>query len=62
MSGMDPLFFLHHANVDRLLALWQAIHYKSFLQPSTSWDGTYAIKSNTRVDADTGTRVVLDVK
>lgn len=23
VAGFDPIFFLHHANVDRLLALWQ---------------------------------------
>ncbi|EFX01388.1 tyrosinase precursor [Grosmannia clavigera kw1407] len=28
-SGFDPVFFLHHANVDRLFALWQAIHPNS---------------------------------
>mmetsp|Transcript_7372 Transcript_7372/g.22404 ORF Transcript_7372/g.22404 Transcript_7372/m.22404 type:complete len:89 (+) Transcript_7372:1528-1794(+) len=22
-AGFDPAFFLHHANVDRLLAIWQ---------------------------------------
>ncbi|KAH8887511.1 Di-copper centre-containing protein [Thozetella sp. PMI_491] len=25
-SVFDPLFFLHYANIDRLVALWQAIH------------------------------------
>lgn len=26
-SGFDPIFMLHHANVDRLYAMWQAINY-----------------------------------
>ncbi|KAL2755917.1 hypothetical protein ACRALDRAFT_2027571 [Sodiomyces alcalophilus JCM 7366] len=26
-SGFDPLFMLHHCNVDRLLAYWQALNY-----------------------------------
>ncbi|EPE02553.1 tyrosinase precursor [Ophiostoma piceae UAMH 11346] len=26
-SGFDPIFFLHHVNVDRLFAMWQAINY-----------------------------------
>ncbi|CAG8443278.1 6083_t:CDS:2 [Cetraspora pellucida] len=26
IAGFDPIFFLHHANVDRLVAIWQAIH------------------------------------
>lgn len=25
-AGYDPIFFLHHANVDRLWALWQSTH------------------------------------
>jgi tyrosinase len=28
-SAFDPVFMLHHANVDRLIALWQAIYYNS---------------------------------
>ena len=27
-SGFDPIFFLHHVNVDRLFAMWQAINYQ----------------------------------
>ena len=23
IAGFDPIFFFHHANVDRILALWQ---------------------------------------
>ena len=26
-AGFDPIFFLHHANVDRLIALWQVCDY-----------------------------------
>lgn len=28
-SAFDPVFMLHHANVDRLIALWQAVYYNS---------------------------------
>ncbi|KAM0286759.1 hypothetical protein ACHAQH_000779 [Verticillium albo-atrum] len=28
-SAFDPLFMLHHANVDRLLAFWQVLHYEN---------------------------------
>ncbi|RCI16540.1 hypothetical protein L249_1799 [Ophiocordyceps polyrhachis-furcata BCC 54312] len=28
VSGFDPLFMLHHSNIDRLWAYWQAIHPK----------------------------------
>ncbi|RDA88914.1 hypothetical protein CP532_5474 [Ophiocordyceps camponoti-leonardi (nom. inval.)] len=35
VSGFDPLFWLHHSNMDRLWAYWQAIHPKDviFTQP-----------------------------
>ncbi|WPH00686.1 tyrosinase precursor, Monophenol monooxygenase [Acrodontium crateriforme] len=26
VAAFDPVFFLHHANVDRILALWQSLH------------------------------------
>ncbi|KAK3692626.1 hypothetical protein B0T22DRAFT_486510 [Podospora appendiculata] len=28
-SAFDPLFMLHHCNLDRLVAMWQAIHYRA---------------------------------
>ncbi|TDZ36414.1 Polyphenol oxidase 1 [Colletotrichum spinosum] len=28
-SAFEPLFWLHHANVDRLIAYWQALHYEN---------------------------------
>ncbi|KAI1345193.1 Di-copper centre-containing protein [Xylariaceae sp. FL0016] len=32
-SAYDPLFFLHHANVDRILAMWQVIHNDTYVEP-----------------------------
>ena len=26
VSRFDPIFWLHHCNVDRMYALWQALH------------------------------------
>ncbi|KAG8935701.1 hypothetical protein FRC00_010515 [Tulasnella sp. 408] len=31
-AAFDPIFWLHHANVDRVTALWQAIHYNSWFE------------------------------
>ncbi|KAI8234162.1 Tyrosinase [Colletotrichum sp. SAR 10_86] len=28
-SAFDPLFWLHHTNVDRLIAYWQALHFEN---------------------------------
>ncbi|RMZ66918.1 tyrosinase [Pyrenophora seminiperda CCB06] len=33
-SAFDPIFMLHHANVDRLLALYQAAHPDSWMETS----------------------------
>ena len=39
-AAFDPIFFLHHANVDRLFAMWQTIH-------PTSWSGSQVAPANT---------------
>ena len=40
-AGFDPIFWLHHANVDRLFAIWQAIHPDSYTTPEPDAYGTY---------------------
>ncbi|MCJ1331076.1 hypothetical protein MMC10_007763 [Thelotrema lepadinum] len=41
-SAMDPIFWLHHANVDRVTAIWQAIHPDSYVVPQASqMESTY---------------------
>lgn len=32
----DPVFFLHHANVDRIWAVWQIVHRNQNYQPMTN--------------------------
>jgi tyrosinase len=41
-SAFDPLFWLHHANIDRLFAMWQAINPQSYVVPTVNTFGTYA--------------------
>jgi tyrosinase len=53
VAGHDPIFFLHHCNVDRMLALWQAINPGVNVTPGSSEDGNWTIKANTQVDATT---------
>lgn len=44
---------LHHANVDRLIAMWQAIHYNNKLQSQTvASPALFATAANTPVNAD----------
>ncbi|TEA14849.1 Tyrosinase [Colletotrichum sidae] len=52
-AAFDPLFMLHHANVDRLIAMWQAIHYNNKIQTRTSTSGAlFATAANTPITAD----------
>ncbi|KAJ5047353.1 uncharacterized protein L3040_003180 [Drepanopeziza brunnea f. sp. 'multigermtubi'] len=46
-SAFDPLFWLHHANVDRLHALWQVINSNSSLTPQIEEVGTFTLAQNT---------------
>jgi tyrosinase len=41
-SPNDPVFFLHHANVDRLWAAWQARHPGRTYEPKTGYEGNNA--------------------
>ncbi|KAF4628454.1 hypothetical protein G7Y89_g9698 [Cudoniella acicularis] len=52
-AGFDPVFFLHHANVDRLWDMWQAVYPNSWIQPSISQGGTWTIYPNTIVHQNT---------
>ncbi|KAK0115324.1 hypothetical protein ONS96_013783 [Cadophora gregata f. sp. sojae] len=46
-SAFDPIFWLHHANVDRLFALYQAINPNTYVTPQIDQFGTYALTPNT---------------
>ncbi|KAF2999136.1 hypothetical protein E8E14_005792 [Neopestalotiopsis sp. 37M] len=53
-SAFDPIFWLHHANVDRLYALWQAINYNTTYQskPAAIGSGTWAQPPGTQMTAE----------
>jgi tyrosinase len=38
-AAFDPIFWLHHCNVDRLLDLWMAGHPTIFVSPGPNLDG-----------------------
>jgi tyrosinase len=44
-SAFDPIFWLHHTNVDRLFAMWQAVNPTSQMTPALE-PGTYSIPRN----------------
>ncbi|KAF3916617.1 Tyrosinase [Dactylellina cionopaga] len=51
-SSFDPIFFLHHTNVDRIFAMWQAIQdwdlssVKKYCTSQRNGGGTYGIPPN----------------
>ncbi|EDR04243.1 tyrosinase [Laccaria bicolor S238N-H82] len=53
VAGFDPIFFLHHCNVDRLLSLWSALHHGVWVTPGPSQRGTLTIPANSTVDTNT---------
>lgn len=52
-AGYDPIFWLHHAHVDRLFALWQTLNPDSYVEPQEYEYGNYVIPPNTIVDVNT---------
>ncbi|KAF1937431.1 tyrosinase [Clathrospora elynae] len=53
-SAYDPLFMLHHANVDRLLAIYQAAHPDRWMEPSNIGPhGNVFLEDYQTVSADT---------
>jgi tyrosinase len=51
--GLDPIFFLHHCNVDRLLSLWSALNPGIWVSRGPAEGGTFTISGNDTVDNNT---------
>lgn len=49
-AAFDPMFWLHHANVDRLFALWQAIHPNAYSGSQVAGASTWTIAQGSRQD------------
>ncbi|KAL1844252.1 hypothetical protein VTJ49DRAFT_2309 [Mycothermus thermophilus] len=52
-SAFDPIFFLHHCMVDRIFAIWQALHPDSWIEPSVSLLGTYTTQKGATINSTT---------
>ena len=53
-AAFDPVFYLHHANVDRLFALWQAMNPGSYIGNTNQGNTeTYTINANQPIDGNT---------
>jgi len=53
-SGFDPLFMMHHAAIDRHVALWQTIYYRNSMFNSTyiTPEGQFATAPGTNISAN----------
>lgn len=52
-SSFDPLFWLHHTNLDRLFAMWQTIHPDSWITPQPARVASYTTLAGQIVDSST---------
>jgi len=53
VAGFDPIFFLHHCNVDRLLSLWAAVNPGVWVSRGPAEGGTWTIPGNASIDTNT---------
>jgi tyrosinase len=53
VAGFDPIFYLHHTNVDRMLSLWSALNPGVWVTPGDAEDGTFTIPALAPVDTNT---------
>jgi tyrosinase len=51
--AFDPIFFLHHANVDRMLSLWAAVNPGVWVASGLAEGGTWTISGNATIDSNT---------
>ncbi|CAK3877971.1 Di-copper centre-containing [Lecanosticta acicola] len=52
LASFDPIFWLHHANVDRFFAIWQTLHPDSYGASQTAPHATWTVASGSTQDAD----------
>ncbi|KAF9560844.1 tyrosinase [Agrocybe pediades] len=53
VAAFDPIFFLHHCNVDRMLSLWSALNPGVWVAKGDSQDGSFTMAAEIPVDATT---------
>jgi len=46
-AAFDPIFWLHHANVDRIFALWQSVYPNQYVVPQNGGASTFTMAYDT---------------
>ncbi|KAF2194899.1 Di-copper centre-containing protein [Zopfia rhizophila CBS 207.26] len=62
VSSFDPVFWLHHCNVDRLWTIWQALNPSAFVidKVAAAREANFTIAAGTRVTAETELKPFYD--
>ncbi|KAN0140456.1 Common central domain of tyrosinase domain containing protein [Lactarius tabidus] len=53
VAGFDPIFFMHHANVDRMISLWSAVNPGVWVTRGPAEGGTFTIPGTANIDNNT---------
>ncbi|GAM91208.1 hypothetical protein ANO11243_092550 [Dothideomycetidae sp. 11243] len=53
-SSFDPIFWLHHTNIDRIWAMWSTINPNTYVQQANAQKPTYTYPAGTSLDATSG--------
>ncbi|RIB29670.1 common central domain of tyrosinase-domain-containing protein [Gigaspora rosea] len=53
IASFDPIFFLHHCNVDRQIAIWQACHPDVWIIGNADTEGTFTQAADKFIDENT---------
>lgn len=61
VTAFDPMFWFHHANVDRQLALYQAVFPDTYMGPCAAGTPTFTVERGEMLTADSGMFIVLNV-
>jgi tyrosinase len=59
VSAFDPVFWLHHCNVDRIWAMWQDLNPNSYVTPKPS-EGNFFTESNAIEDTNSALKPFWD--
>ncbi|KAI1143479.1 Di-copper centre-containing protein [Hypoxylon sp. FL0543] len=52
-SGFDPLFWLHHTNVDRIFTMWQALYNDTYVVPQSAVYSSHTTSPGESEDSQT---------
>lgn len=59
-SAFDPIFYLHHAMIDRCFAIWQTLNPKSYVSPKAASYSTFTMSAGSIQDVSTPLKPFYD--